>query len=126
MRLAFHDAGTFSNEAGAMKSGANGCMRFEEVHGSAPNSGLAFGLDSAPKDMIQDWLLLDDDNNDASGVGTGKEKKRPAVIYQARARALSLSLSLSLSVTLMEVLQPSRNVTGHAVLSPASPLSGVG
>ena len=56
VRTAFHDAGTFSNQEGAMKSGANGCMRFEEVHGSAPNSGLAFGLDSAAKDIISDWL----------------------------------------------------------------------
>jgi len=67
LRLAFHDAGTYSVTAGAMRGGPNGCMRFEDVHGAAPNAGLAFGLDGAPNSMIK--KLLEEQKGTAREVG---------------------------------------------------------
>ena len=58
LRLAFHDAGTYSIKAGAMRGGPNGCMRFESVHGAAPNAGLAFGLDTAATDLLRQFINL--------------------------------------------------------------------
>ena len=41
LRLAFHDAGTFSkNAATKMRGGPNGCMRFGEIAGANANAGL--------------------------------------------------------------------------------------
>jgi hypothetical protein len=47
LRTAFHDAGTYSPNETKMVGGANGCIRFEEGHGSAGNNGIAFTIGTA-------------------------------------------------------------------------------
>jgi hypothetical protein len=49
LRAAFHDASTYHNDPLQVKGGAQGCMRFEHVHGNAANRGLAFFVDNLPE-----------------------------------------------------------------------------
>ena len=45
LRASFHDAAAYTPDPSAIFGGARGCMRFEHVHGNAPNVGLAFFMD---------------------------------------------------------------------------------
>lgn len=42
LRASFHDAAAYTPDPSGLFGGARGCMRFEHVHGNAPNIGLAF------------------------------------------------------------------------------------
>lgn len=42
LRASFHDAAAYTPDPQAIFGGARGCMRYEHVHGNAPNVGLAF------------------------------------------------------------------------------------
>jgi catalase (peroxidase I) len=57
LRISFHDAPTFHNdESEGRQGGAQGCMRFEHVHGNAANRGLAFTIDRLPAAIgCHDW-----------------------------------------------------------------------
>merc|ERR1712194_949051 len=48
LRAAFHDASTYNNDPLQVKGGAQGCMRFDHIHGNAANIGLAFFIDHLP------------------------------------------------------------------------------
>jgi len=47
LRASFHDAAAFTPDPSAIFGGARGCMRYEHVHGNAPNLGLAFLFEPA-------------------------------------------------------------------------------
>ena len=49
LRTAFHDAATYSNQAGDMKGGPAGCIRHESVQGTAANFGIPFMIDRIPE-----------------------------------------------------------------------------
>ena len=42
LRASFHDAAAYTPNPASIFGGARGCMRYEHVHGNAPNIGLAF------------------------------------------------------------------------------------
>ena len=45
LRLAFHDAGTYSANPASIRGGPNGCIRFREIQGANANAGLG-GVES--------------------------------------------------------------------------------
>lgn len=48
LRISFHDASTYHSDPLEVRGGAQGCMRFEHVHGSSANRGLAQPIDPIP------------------------------------------------------------------------------
>lgn len=46
IRVSFHDAAAYTPNENALLGGAKGCMRFEHIHGAAPNIGLAFVMEN--------------------------------------------------------------------------------
>ena len=47
VRVGFHDAASYSPDVTAILGGARGCMKYEHIHGAAPNIGLAFVMEDS-------------------------------------------------------------------------------
>ena len=55
LRIAFHDAATYSADQSRLANGANGCMRFEDIQGNLANMNIGILIDKPPQ-LISAYL----------------------------------------------------------------------